>query len=267
MILSHGSPAADHESPVTSHQSSSGSDELTQDSLRRFELSLAQPRRGYRFSLDALILADFVACGDDARLADLGTGCGVIPLILCRRFPSATVVGFDSNHAMAELATNNARRNCLEQRARFFHRDILELRRLYPVSSFDGVIANPPFRTPASGRVSPHDGRDRARHESTAGLADFLATAKYLVRPGGNIWFVHLPERLAEFTHRAVELRLALRRLRMVHPDPAAPARIFLAELAKGSRGTTVVMPPLFVRDRDGAYGPEAARILGERSG
>jgi tRNA1Val (adenine37-N6)-methyltransferase len=239
-------------------------EEVTFDALRRFDLCLAQPRKGYRFSLDALILADFVACADDARIADLGTGSGVIPLILCRRFPAATGVGFDSNPSMAELAGENARRNGLEQRATFEARDILELRKRYPVSSFDGVVANPPFRTPGSGRISPKAGRDTARHESTAGLSDFLATAKYLVKPCGKIWFIHLPDRLAEFIHRAAGLNLSLLRLRMVHPDPDAPARIFLAELAKGRKGGCVVLPPLILRDRDGAYSCEASRMLGE---
>lgn len=251
-------------SPFTGHRSPAGSEELTLDSLRRFDLAIAQPARGYRFSLDALILADFVACADDARTVDLGTGCGIIPLILCRRFEAARGVGVDSNGAMAELAAENARRNGLEERVTFFPHDILDVRKRFPVSSFDGVTANPPFRTPQSGRVSPRAGRDRARHESTAGMADFLAAAKYLVRPGGRIWFVHLPDRLAEFIHLAAGLNLSLLRLRMVHPDPNAPARIFLAELAKGRKGTTVVLPPLIIRGQDGAYTSEASRILGE---
>ncbi len=242
------------------------SEELTLDSLRRFDLAIAQPRQGYRFSLDALLLADFVACADDARLADLGTGCGVIPLVLCRRLPGATALGFDSNGDMARLAAENARRNGLEQRVAFVEQDILELRRHYPVSSFDGVTANPPFRTPRSGRTSPRAGRDMARHESTAGMADFLAMAKYLVRPGGRIWFVHLPDRLAEFIHGAAGLNLSLLRLRMVHPNPGSPARIFLAELAKGRKGSTIVLPPLLVRGQDGGYTAEAGRILGETS-
>lgn len=249
---------------VTGHQSPATGDELTLDSLRRFDLTIAQPRQGYRFSLDALLLADFVACPDDARLADLGTGCGVIPLVLCRRLPGATALGFDSNGDMARLAAENARRNGLEPRVAVVERDILELRRHYPVSSFDGVTANPPFRTPQSGRISPRAGRDTARHESSAGLFDFLATAKYLVRPGGRIWFVHLPDRLTEFIHVAARLNLSLLRLRMVHPDPGSPARIFLAELAKGRKGSTIVLPPLLVRGQDGGYTTEAGRILGE---
>jgi tRNA1Val (adenine37-N6)-methyltransferase len=217
---------------------------------------------GYRFSLDALLLADFVTCSDSARIMDLGTGSGIIPLILCRRFAAATAVGIDNNEPMAELARKNALRNGLSYRVEIISRDILDVKKLFPVSSFDGVTVNPPFRTPESGRISPRAGRDTARHESTAGIAVFLSTAKYLVNPAGRIWFIYHPDRLAEFIHQAAALKLSLLRLRMVHGAITSPARIFLAELAKASKGATVVLPPLVIRGENGSYTPEARLIL-----
>ncbi|NVN91580.1 MAG: methyltransferase [Desulfuromonadales bacterium] len=239
-------------------------DTVSLDTVRRFGLSISQPLNGYRFSLDSLLLADFVACSDTARLADLGTGSGIIPLILCRRFASATAVGLESNVAMADLARENACRNGLMDRIEILPCDILDTKRHFPVSSFDGVTANPPFRTPHSGRTSPRAGRDTARHESTAGIADFLDTAKYLVKPTGRIWFIHHPDRLAEFIHQAATLKLSLLKLRMVHGTISSPARIFLAELAKARKGATTVLPPLITHGEDGAYTREARLILGE---
>ena len=133
----------------------------------------------------------------------------------------------------------------------------------FPVSSFDVVISNPPFRSPHSGKTSPHAGRDAARHETTAGLADFLAAAKYLVKPSGRICFIYPPSRLAEFIRCADELKLAVLRLRMVHGTAQAVAKMFLVELAKGSRGDVKVEPPLIVYDDSGEYTAEAAAILG----
>jgi tRNA1Val (adenine37-N6)-methyltransferase len=236
------------------------------DRVRRYGLQIAQPADGYRFSLDALLLADFVhQVADNARIADLGTGCGVIPLVLCKRFQTARVVGIDNNGAMAGLARENALRNGFAGRIEILSEDILSMRERYPVSSFDGVVANPPFRTSASGRLSPRAGRDTARHESSAGMADFLACAKYLVKPAGRICFVHHPDRLAEFIRCAGELKLVLLRMRMVHGSVTAPAKIFLAELAKGRRqGACMVMPPLIVYGDDGAYTPELRLIMGE---
>lgn len=257
-------PGADHGSSVTSHQPRAICKEITLDSLRRFNLTIAQPRHGYRFSLDPLLLADFVSCVNDARIADLGTGSGIIPLILCRRFSAATAIGFDSNEAMAELAGENARRNGLEKRIEFFPNDILDIRQLFPVSTFDVVTANPPFRAPRSGRTSPRTGRDTARHESTTGIAGFLEAAKYLVKPSGRIWFIFHPDRLTEFIRQAVDLKLSLLRLRMVHGNATSPCRMFMSELAKARKGSTTVLPPLIIRDGNGDYTPEARLILGE---
>jgi len=242
-------------------------EDQTSDQVRRYRLQVTQPADGYRFSLDALLLADFVSIAGDARIIDLGTGCGIIPLILCRRFPAASAVGIDSNGAMADLARGNVSRNDLAERIDIISADIVGIKSLFPVSSFDGVVANPPFRSPASGRISPKAGRDTARHESTAGIADFLAAAKYLVKPAGRICLIYHTDRLAEFIRCAGEQKLALLRLRMVHGGLAAPARMFLAELAKGSRGATRVLPPLIVYDENGEYTLEVRTILDQGGG
>jgi tRNA1Val (adenine37-N6)-methyltransferase len=236
----------------------------TVDELRAYGLRVTQPRDGYRFSLDPLLLCDFAKALPSARIIDLGTGCGVIPLILALKASDTTIVGVELQGEMAELAARNVILNGLEDRVEIVCADIHLLRKRFPVSSFDLVIANPPYRKPGSGRVSPRAGRDLARHESTAGLGDFLSVAKYLVRPGGHICFICHPSRLAEFIRLAGELKLALLRIRMVHGSPAAGASMFLAELAKGRKGDTVVLPPLFVHDGWGEYSDEARRILGE---
>ena len=234
----------------------------TSDGVLRYGLQVTQPTDGYRFSLDALLLADFVGIVGNARIIDLGTGCGIIPMILCRCFPGASVVGIDSNRAMAGLARENVLHNGFAERIEILFEDVITVKSLFPVSSFDGVVANPPFRNRNSGCLSPKAGRDIARHESTAGMADFLAAAKYLVKPSGRIWFIYHPDRLIEFIRCAGEQKLAVLRLRMVHGNKDAPAKMFLAELAKGRKGTTAILPPLIVYDDKGAYTPEARRIL-----
>ncbi len=196
-------------------------------------------------------------------MADLGTGCGIIPLLLARTRADVSCVAVESNPEMAALAGENARINRLEERIEVICDDILNHRSRFPDSSFDVVLSNPPFRTPHSGRISPHAGRDAARHETSAGLADFLAAAKYLVKPSGRICFVYLPSRLAELISCARDMKLAVLRLRMVHGNEHAIAKIFLVELAKGRRGELKVEPPLFVRDASGNYTAEAAAILG----
>lgn len=219
----------------------------TIDELRAYDLRIAQPRDGYRFSVDPLLLCDFAETGVADEVIDLGAGSGVISLILARKADAVRIVGVELQEGMAELARRNAEMNGLSERVSIICQDILRLKERFPVSSFDLVVANPPYRKRGAGRVSPRAGRDQSRHESTAGLADFLAAAKYLVRPGGRICFIYLAERLAEFLAEAAEMKLSPLRLRMVHGTPDSTARMFLVELAKGRKGHLRVLPPLFV--------------------
>jgi tRNA1Val (adenine37-N6)-methyltransferase len=193
---------------------------------------------------------------------DLGAGSGIIPLLLARKSAGAKVVGVEMQEEMAALAGRNVVLNGLSDRIEIIDADILSLRNRFPVSSFDLVTANPPYRKPGAGRISPKAGRDKARHETTATLTDFLETAKYLVKPAGTIVFIYHPVRLVEFCSAAAALKLALLRLRMVHGSSGAAGRMVLLELAKGRRGDLEVLPPLFVYGVDGDYSAEMKRIL-----
>ena len=171
----------------------------TIDDLRSYNLRVFQPVQGYRFSLDPLLLADFAGIGEGRRIIDLGTGSGIIPLLMARRCASSQIVGVEVQEEMADLAGRNVALNGLSDRVEIICADILSLRKRFPASSFDLVVANPPYRKQGTGRISPKAGRDRARHEATATLADFLEIAKYLVRPTGTIAFIYHPVRLIEF--------------------------------------------------------------------
>ena len=238
---------------------------VTLEDLKLFGLQLFQPRHGYRYSLDAFLLAQFCTeLKPDGAVVDLGAGCGIISLVLARVNPTASVVAVENNPEMAALIERNIQHNELDARVSVHAEDVVDLRKSYPVSAFDLVVSNPPFRVSGSGKTSPRAGRDTARHESTAELADFLAAAKYLVKPGGKICFIQHPSRLTDFIAHARELKLTLHRLRMVHDRVAAPATMFLAELAKGSRAALELLPPLIIRDESGDYSNETKNILGE---
>ena len=223
-------------------------DELTADLLKDFNLQVKQPRRGYRFSLDPLLLCDF-APDRSGSLLDLGTGCGIIPLVMARRSSYAQLVGVEVQHRMAAIAAMNVVENHLDGRIAVIHGDILELSTHYKGDSFDLVMGNPPYRRSGSGRTSPTPGRDIARHESSATLADFLAIAKKMVKPGGGICLIYHPERLSEMFRLALELKLAPSRLQMVHGDVTLPARMFMIELIKGKKPALEVLPPLLVSE------------------
>ncbi len=226
--------------------------EETMDELKKFDLRIVQPRHGYRFSLDPLLLCDFAAVRDGEDAVDLGAGCGIIPLILARTARDGRLVGLESQAELAELAERNVTLNGLGDRVEILHADILEAKKFFSPSSFDLVVANPPYRKQGTGRISPKKGRDLARHESTASLSAFLAAAKNLVSHTGRICFIYHPSRLAEFLAEAGVLKLSPVRLRLVHGTPSAEARMFLIEMVKGRMCEMKILPPLFVHDEQG---------------
>lgn len=238
--------------------------EETIDEVRKHGLRIIQPRHGYRFSLDPLLLCDFAAIREGEEGVDLGTGCGVIPLILARSAAGTRLTGVESQEAMADLATRNVEMNGLSDRVTVLHSDVLHVKGLFRPSSFDLVISNPPYRKRGSGRISPKQGREIARHESTALLSDFLAAARYLVKLGGRICFIFHPSRLTEFLAEAAGLKLAVVRLRMVHGSAESEARMFLVEMVKGRKADTRILPPLLVYDGDGEYSQEMDGVFGE---
>jgi len=237
--------------------------EETVDELKRYDLRIIQERDGYRFSLDPLLLCAFASPGEGARVIDLGTGSAIIPLVLARQTGQTTFVGVELQDGIAKLAERNVQLNGLADRITILREDVLELRRCFPVSSFDLVLSNPPYRRRGTGKISPKRGRDEARHESTATLADFLATAKYLVKPSGRICFIYHPARLPELFAEAHLRKLAPMRLRLVHGTADAEARMVLVEFAKGRRADLKVLPPLVVRTRGFDYTPEVMELLG----
>jgi tRNA1Val (adenine37-N6)-methyltransferase len=184
---------------------------------------------------------------------------------MARKCASAAIVGVEVQEEMAALALRNAELNGLSGRVEIICADILDLRGRFPVSSFDLVLANPPYRREGSGRISPKRGRDKARHETTANLADFLEAAKYLVKPGGTITFIYHPVRLAELFAVALGLKLSILKMRMVHGNRSAPARMALLEMAKGRKGELEALPPLLVYEENGEYSEEMKGILSGR--
>ena len=233
----------------------------TLDELSGYDLRIVQPRHGYRFSVDPLLLANFAGVRRGERVADLGTGCGVIALLLARMGESCAVTGVEFQDVMARIAARNVLINDLSERVDIVQDDVMALKARFPVDSFDLVVSNPPYRRPGTGKVSPRAGRDHARHETSATLADFLAAAKYLVKPSGRICLIYHTCRLAELMAQAALQKLAPLRLRMVHGNSGTEARIFMIELAKGRAGELRVEPPMMVRGEDGGYSSEKLRI------
>jgi tRNA1Val (adenine37-N6)-methyltransferase len=240
--------------------------EHTLDGIR--DIKLYQRRKGYRFSLDALLLFDFVSQRAARKIADLGAGSGIIGLLLSKsRFPEAETVLVELQDSLYKLALRNIRLNGLGEHVKAVRKDIRDIpQRGGPglkAGSFDFVVSNPPFRRKLSGRLSEDPERAAARHELSVSLEDILAAASYLLKNGGRFCMIYHPERLAEVFDKMKSKRLEPKRMRLVHGRRLSAARMALLESVKGGEPGLSVLPPLFVYDTDNSYTGEVREIYG----
>jgi tRNA1Val (adenine37-N6)-methyltransferase len=237
-------------------------DHETLDALFGGALKLYQRKRGYRFSLDSVLLADFATIRPGNRVIDLGTGNGVMPLILAYRYPSIAVTGIEIQREMADRAERNVRLNGYEDRIAIGCIDISSATGHFMPESFDSVICNPPYRPASSGRLSPSGEKQIARHELKANLDDFVQVAAFLLKNKGRFACIHLGDRTVDLLTAMRDAAIEPKRLRVVHPFAAAKASMILVEAVKGGRSGLDVLPPLIVYDSAKVYTAELNAIL-----
>lgn len=217
---------------------------------------IIQNEREFCFSLDAVLLAHFPRLKRRQRVLDLGTGTGVMPLLIADEV--AHIDAVELSPVMADIAARNVRLNELEDKISVREGDYRQIRDLYAAGSFDLVIANPPYRPVKHGQENLLQGVARARHEVTASLEDVARAASYALRFGGYFAMVHLPERLGEILVAMHEHRIEAKRLQMVQPCAGREPNMMLIEgIAGGNPGGLKVLPPLLVHEADGSYTQE----------
>lgn len=225
-------------------------------------LILTQPERGYRYSLDPFLLADFCTPRRGERILDLGAGVGVVGLLLAKRHPSVSVIGIEIQADLARHAAANARANALAGRCGVIRGDLRDAPRFLPPEHFHRVVANPPFRRPGSGATPPDPGRASARQELTCTLADLAATAAALLRFGGTLCVIHLAERLPELCTALDASGLTPKKLRLIAPFADSPPRLGLVSASKGGRPGLCLLPQLVLHEPGGRYAGEVAALL-----
>ena len=234
----------------------------TVDALFDGKLRLYQSRRGYRFSLDAVLLAYFATPRRGDNIADLGTGNGVIALMLAYLDPSLKITGIEIQTGMADCACRNVRLNSLDERVKIIEGDVRMIEAIAEPESHHVVVCNPPYRKPNSGRVSPDEEKKIARHETKGTLHDFLRAGAYLLPPKGRVAVVYVAAGLAELLQGIRRVGVEPKRLRMVHSYADSEASLVLVEGVKGGRTGIKILPPLAVYEQGKKYTAEVVGML-----
>jgi tRNA1Val (adenine37-N6)-methyltransferase len=237
----------------------------TLDELRPMGLRLLQKKDGYRFSLDPILLCAFATRLPQGEIADLGTGCGIIPLLLAPR-ATGRLLGIEIQPELADRARRNVLLNGLDERVEILCGDLRQLTERLDSGGFSAVFANPPYRTPGTGRQAPGAERAAARHELAGGLPAFVAAAARLLGHGGCFYIIHLAERLTEVLTEMRASGLEPKRLRCIHSRLGDPARLVLVEGRKRGRAGLVVESPLMVY-ADSGYSAEVLAMYEPSAG
>ena len=234
---------------------------LRRDDIGFGGYTLLQDDEAFCYGVDAVLLADMAAASEKDRVMDLGTGNGIVPLIMHARYSPREIIGLEAQKSAFELAQMNAADNHIEECVKFVNLDVLDVRSRFEPESFTLVTSNPPYTEKGRGIPGANSSVYMARHETTASLADFVSAAAWLLSEGGRFCMVHRPSRLADIIQSCRENRLEPKKLRMVAPHAGEAANIVLIECVKGGGKELKVLPELILRNSDGSYTQETEKV------
>ncbi len=233
------------------------------DDLQLNGLKLIQNTEKFCFGVDAVLLSDFADVKRNSKVLDIGTGTGIIPVLLAGKTKAAKIVGLEIQEEMAEMAARSVLLNELSDKLEIIHGDIKLYTQYFGKSSFDVVVSNPPYTNKGCGLVNPMDSKAISRHEILCSLEDVVSAAAALLSPGGQLAMVHRPERLADIICSMRNNGIEPKYLRLVQPKPGKKPNMLLIKGNRGGNPELKVMEPLYVYNSDGTYSDEINKIYG----
>lgn len=239
-----------------------GEDERIDD-LQRNGYHIIQKKKGFCFGMDAVLLSGFAQVKEGETAVDLGTGTGIIPILLEAKTKGTHFTGLEIQEEVAEMAERSVRLNQLETRVDIVRGDIKEASRLFGKASFDVVTSNPPYMNDNHGLKNPDLPKAIARHEVFCTLDDVCREASLLLKSGGRFYMVHRPHRLAEIIMSLKMYKLEPKRMKLVHPFADKEANMVLIEAVRGGKSMMKVEAPIIVYKEPGVYTQEIYDVYG----
>lgn len=233
------------------------------DDLQRNGYQIIQKKDGFCFGMDAVLLSGFAAVKPGEKAIDLGTGTGIIPILLEAKYEGEHYTGLEIQDEVADMAARSVALNHLDEKVSIVKGDMKEASRLFGAASFDVVTSNPPYMNDAHGLKNPDLPKAIARHEVLCTLDDVTREAARLLRPGGRFYMVHRPHRLIEIITALTKYKLEPKRMKMVHPFVEKEANMVLIEAVRGGRSMIKVEAPIVVYREPGVYTREIYDIYG----
>ena len=225
-------------------------------------MNIEQSLDGYRYSIDAFLLADFCRVQNESRILELGSGCGIISILLSMSYPHAQITGIEIQKELVEFSEQNLRKNNLVSSIRFIQGDIKEISNYVRNEAFDIVLTNPPYHRIGTGRINPHPQKAKARHEIDGGLLDFIKAGGKVLRTGGSLYMIYTAKRTPELVFHLMQHDLEPKILKNIHPHKGSEANLVLLRAVRKGRPGLRILPPLFLYESKKKYSSEARNIL-----
>ena len=233
------------------------------DDLQYKGLKIIQNTDGFCFGVDSVLLTEFAKdMKKNKTIVDLGTGTGIIGILLSKKVEASKVIGIEIQKDVAEMASRSVELNNLQNTMQILNEDVKNLS--LEKNSFDYVVTNPPYKKVGTGIINKEDKQIISRHETTVNLDEWLKVASNLLKDNGAIYMIHRPERLNEIIENLRKYRLEPKRIRFVYPKVSKDANLVLIKAVKYANSFLKVEKPLIIYNEDGRYTDEILKIYEE---
>lgn len=234
------------------------------DDLQYKGLKIIQNTKGFCFGIDSVILSDFAKnIKKGSKVVDLGTGTGIIGLLLCKKTELKEIVGVEIQKEVAEMANRSIKLNKLEDKFKILNTDINKIfeDKLLEKNKFDVVVMNPPYKEKGTGKINEVDSKIISRHEVKATLSDFIKMASNLLKDKGEIYIVHKPERMPDIIQKMRENKIEPKEIKIVYSNKKTEASLILIKGIKGAKKFFKILEPLYIYEENGEYTKEIKEI------
>ena len=236
------------------------------DDLEFKNLKIIQNKEGFCFGIDSILLADFAKnIKKGANVLDLGTGTGIISILLCGKTDLNSITGVEIQNEVAEMANRSSKLNKLEKKFKVLNDNILNLKNIYDNQSFDVIVTNPPYKKKNTGIINENEKKIISRHEITATLEDFIKVSSDLLKDKGEIYMVHRPDRLVDILSLMRNNKIEPKILRMVYSNKNMEPKLLLIKGIKNAKPFLKIEKNLYIYDGNGNYTEEIMKIYNKK--
>lgn len=232
------------------------------DELEYEKLKIIQNKEEFCFGIDSILLADFAKeIKENAKILDLGTGTGILSLLLCKKTNPKQILAIEIQKQMAQMAQRSVELNHLQDKIQIINDNIKNIDKTLPIQEFDAIVTNPPYKKKNTGIPNPTQNKLIARHEIEASLEDFIQISFKMLKDKGSLYLVHRPDRLVDLIETLRKNKLEPKNIKFVYPSQEKPPNLVLIKAIKNAKPFLKIEKPIYVYQQEGQYTDEILKI------